>query len=189
MGFYIGVIPSFLPINQMMDVCPKCLARSAVSEGFFCIGLGASAFGVFASNAWLIIVPLTQALVIKPMMLILHKLRLSISRAISLFLWVIFFVHFWAEQAVGQSHLRNSTFLTICEKIFWMGKLMVIVKVLSGFMRPFSICWKVEVLQRENPSSLFILLVLMLLPGKQFFCTVLRALDLKGDILQILSSL
>ena len=51
MGFYIGVIPSFLSINQMMDVCPKCLARSAVSEGFFCIGLGASAFGVFASNA------------------------------------------------------------------------------------------------------------------------------------------
>ena len=112
-----------------------------------------------------------------------------LSRAIYLLLWVIFFVHFWAEQAVGQSHLRNSTFLTICEKIFSMGKLMVIVKVLSGFMRPFSICWKVEVLQRENPSSLFILLVLMLLPGKQFFCTVLRALDLKGDILQILSSL
>ena len=129
MGFYIGVIPSFLSINQMMDVCPKCLARSAVSEGFFCIGLGASAFGVFASNAWLIIVPLTQALVIKPMMLILHKLKLSISRAISLLLWVIFFVHFWAEQAVGQSHLRNSTFLTIGEKrssqwanLWWLSK-------------------------------------------------------------------
>ena len=113
-----------------------------------------------------------------------------LSRAIYLLLsFANLFVHSLSEHPVGQSHLRNSTFLTICEKIFWMGKLMVIVKVLSGFMRPFSICWKVEVLQRENPSSLFILLVLMLLPGKQFFCTVLRALDLKGDILQILSSL
>ena len=26
------MIPSFLSINQMMDVCPKCLARSAVYE-------------------------------------------------------------------------------------------------------------------------------------------------------------
>ena len=46
MGFYIGVIPSFLSINQMMDVCPKCLARSAVSEGFFCIGLCKCFWGI-----------------------------------------------------------------------------------------------------------------------------------------------